>query len=96
MTSAWDRMSEEHKLAFLWRHVIGREMEAYEDSWGNVVQCNMTEAELDTSMVDGRPIPEEWTIWTAERVYFPTCYDSSFGVASAPRNPCDERMAPVG
>lgn len=31
-----------------------------------------------------------FTVWTHTRVYFPTEYNGAEGVASVPRNPCDE------
>ena len=37
-----------------------------------------------------------WTLWTEKRVYFPAGYDGTFWVASAPRNPSDERVMLVG
>lgn len=39
---------------------------------------------------DGYGGTEGWhfTVWTAERVYFPACYDGSEWADSAPRNPC--------
>lgn len=37
-----------------------------------------------------------FTIWTANRVYFPAGYDSNWWIASAPRNPCAEATNAVG
>jgi len=59
-----------------------------------VVAMTCTEPDLDVvfdgsyGCVEGKP----FTLWTKQRVYFPTAYDGSEGVSSAPRNPCDEAM----
>jgi hypothetical protein len=52
------------------------------------------DAEFDTDFggVNGC----SFTLWTKNRVYFPTSYDGAEDVASAPRNPCEEAMDHVG
>lgn len=37
-----------------------------------------------------------FTIWTADRVYFPACYDGAEWIASVPRHPCAEAVEHVG
>ena len=82
------------QTVYLWREVIDEEMARCGDSWENVVQRNMTDEELDANMTGDSP-PDAWTIWTHERVYFPTVNDSRYGINSAPRNPSGERMRAI-
>lgn len=37
-----------------------------------------------------------FTAWSDNFVYFPAMYDGRYWVASVPRNPCDEKVEPVG
>lgn len=37
-----------------------------------------------------------FTAWSANRVYFPLCYDGSEWVGSAPRNPCEQACVHQG
>lgn len=39
---------------------------------------------------------DAFTVWTANRVYFPAQYDGAEWCASVPRNPCDEATQHVG
>lgn len=80
-----------------WRELIGEELANRGESWDDVVESTLTEREMDTEFDDGFGSAEgvPFTLWTAARVYFPTEYDGAEGVASAPRNPCTERMAHV-
>jgi hypothetical protein len=37
-----------------------------------------------------------FTAWTADRVYFPACYDGSEWITWVPRNPCNEDTSHIG
>ena len=57
-----------------------------------------TEACLDLRFNDGYGINDgmPFTAWTADRMYFPACYDGSEWVASVPRHPNGEATRHVG
>lgn len=80
-----------------WRELIAEEMKRRGESWEHVVDMTLTEEGLDVKFyagfggAEGKP----FTLWTHERVYFPTEYDGAEGVASAPRFPNDEIMEHV-
>lgn len=37
-----------------------------------------------------------FTAWTADRVYFPACYDGAEWIEAVPRNPCDQATGHIG
>jgi len=49
---------------------------------------------FDNSFGANEGIP--FTAWSEKRVYFPTDYDGSENVRSAPRDPCDQKTNHVG
>ena len=74
-----------------WRELIVDEIERNEDCWENVVGHAPHETEwLDTEFSSGYGGSEgcAFTLWTADRVYFPVVYDGAEWSGSAPRNPC--------
>lgn len=89
-----------------WRGMISREMESRGESFLDTEKCVVgqpphvhreedvipTEDWLDREFNCGYGSAEghAFTLWTKNRVYFPTEYDGAEGVASVPRNPCDE------
>lgn len=81
-----------------WRQLIQVEMNKREESFGDVVSCTLDHDGLDREFNDGYGGQEgfPFTLWTHFRVYFPTCYDGSEWVSSAPRAPCSEEMSHVG
>jgi len=76
-------------MSTTWRELIAEEMEAWDESWENVVSCTLSDDGLDISFDNGYGIHEgkPFTLWTAERVYFPVEYDGAEWVASVSRNP---------
>lgn len=73
-----------------WVRLIRREMENVGDEWDETEDSTLTESELLSPFLGNVKEPgKAFTLWTKERVYFPT-WDSEHGqtgVASAPRNP---------
>lgn len=76
-----------------WRHGIKRAMRDNGESWGDVVDCTLTDEQLDVEFNDGYggTEGEPFTLWTKRRVYFPVVYDGAEWVGSVPRNPNGER-----
>ena len=80
-----------------WRELIGYCLKDFNETWGDVVKCTLTDAELNKEFnagfgrIEGAP----FTLWTVNRVYFPTAYDGAEGVNSVPRSPCDEKTPHV-
>lgn len=74
-----------------WRDLIISHMESVGDSWSNVESIAII-GSLDAAFDNGYGSAEgePFTLWTKSRVYFPTEYDGAEGVASVPRNPCEE------
>ena len=81
-----------------WRTELSMAMESQGDSWDDVEGSTLTDGELDQEFNEGFGATEgvPFTLWTKKRVYFPWVYDGSEGVASVPRNPCNERTQHVG
>ena len=82
-----------------WRDMIEDEMKNHDDSlsaW--VVKVIPADLDLDRQFdagwggAEGKP----FTLWTADRVYFPACYDGSEWVESVPRHPSDEVTDHIG
>ena len=53
---------------------------------------NITDKELNSSL----DIELSFTAWSDNFVYFPAMYNGDYWVASAPRNPCDKKVEPIG
>jgi hypothetical protein len=81
-----------------WRALIDDAMSAYQESWSNVVECTLTDTELDVKFDNGYGDEEgkPFTIWTAARVYFPACCDGSEWCASVARNPDGQATTHIG
>lgn len=81
-----------------WRKMIERELLAQNETWNDVIANTLEDQELDIEFnsgfgsCEGKP----FTLWTRKRVCFPTDYDGSERVASAPRAPCGEPTYHVG
>jgi len=79
-----------------WRTALARELKKHNDNWFHILGSpGAKDEDLD------KPITERisFTVWTAERIYFPTSSGDdpvtvTTGVKSVPRNPCDERTSP--
>ena len=81
-----------------WRKEITALMRVYEETWGDIVSCTLTDLELDEKFDDGYGGSEgaPFTVWTHGRVYFPAVYDGSEWVASVSRNPDGIATSHVG
>lgn len=81
-----------------WRELITVALDSACESWDDVVECSLSEDELDTEfdedfgLVEGKP----FTLWTKNRVYFPVAYDGSEWVGSASRNPDKKHTEHIG
>lgn len=89
-------MSDDYMVT--WRELITEAMKDYGHSWSDVVSLTLSDEDLDRKFdcgyggVEGVP----FTVWTADRVYFPRCYDGAEGVASVARNPDGKPTQHVG
>ncbi len=81
-----------------WRNLIKAEMHRHKERWEEVVDFAPKDIDWDKEFDSGygESIGEPFTLWTYERVYFPTVYDGSEDVASIPRNPCNEVTQHIG
>jgi len=81
-----------------WRTLIAEEMSLHDEPWEDIIACAPKEIDWDKEFYDGYGSCEgqPFTVWTKERVYFPTCYDGSEDVASVPRNPCNKVTEHIG
>ena len=81
-----------------WRKLIEEALRDAGDKWEDVVGHTFIGDSLDVKFHNGFGGSEgcPFTLWTAERVYFPVVYDGAEWVGSAPRNPCGEAMGHMG
>ena len=79
-----------------WREHISIQMEHNEDSWDNFVACAPKDIEWDSLFEDRWGLPDPFTLWTKDWVYFPVCRDSDEWVACVPRNPSEYIRGHVG
>lgn len=74
-----------------WRELITAEMLRCCETWDDVERWTPS-TDIDRLFYAGfgghRGQP--FTLWTANRVYFPVVYDGAEWVGSVPRDPCDE------
>ncbi len=80
-----------------WRQALARELKRHNDNWSHVLGSpGAKDEDLDKSITE----QISFTIWTADRIYFPYYLSGddpatvTTGVKSVPRNPCDERTSP--
>ena len=81
-----------------WRELIQCEMDVFGETFSDVVKSTLTEEELDADFYAGfgRAEGKPFTLWTHNRVYFPSVYDGAEDACSVPRAPCDEVTGHVG
>jgi hypothetical protein len=81
-----------------WRDLISEEMKRRGETMADVVNSTFTDAEFDAQFFPGFGGPEgsPFTLWTAEHVYFPVCYDGAEEAKSVPRYPSGEATEHVG
>lgn len=75
-----------------WRTEIDAEMVKHGETLNAMIAVAPADLDFDKEFyagfggAEGKP----FTLWTANRVYFPVVYDGAEWVGSVPRNPCDE------
>jgi hypothetical protein len=72
-----------------WRQELEEEFKAHGEDFDDVVQCTLSETELDYEFDDSYGFENgmPFTLWTVNRVYFPVCYHGSEWVGSVSRHP---------
>jgi len=72
-----------------WRELIAKEMNNHGESWEDTVDSTLTDEQLDKEFDSGlgEPEGEPFTVWTANRVYFPITRDGAEWCGSVSRNP---------
>jgi hypothetical protein len=72
-----------------WRAEIGAALEEHGEAWADVEAHTLTPAQLDEWFDSGYGGVNgaSFTLWTAQSVYFPACYDGSEWVARVSRHP---------
>lgn len=81
-----------------WRDLITEQMSDRRETWGDVVQCTLSDLELNTRFDSdyGESRGKPFTLWTQHRVYYPVVYDGAEWCDSVARNPCDEAKTHSG
>ena len=92
-----------------WRELITFEMSRYGESWDDVEaavidnigqwsprDCIVADFDHDFDDGYGSENGAAFTVWTANHVYFPACYDGSEWCGSVSRNPCDTPNKHIG
>lgn len=81
-----------------WRELIEESMSSRHETWADIESCTLTDDQLDMKFDNGFGGTEgvPFTIWTANRVYFPACYDGSEWVVSVSRHPDGKPTLHVG
>ena len=81
-----------------WKDEIFEEMKRVGETFDDVVSCTLTDKELLTRFDGGYGSSEglAFTVWTANRVYFPAVYDGAEWVCSVSRNPDGKPTRHVG
>lgn len=72
-----------------WKKLIARTMELHGESLADIESSTLTPDEMEAEFDDGygRPEGKPFTIWTKNRVYFPSNYDGAEDVATVSRHP---------
>ena len=77
---------------------IKGEMKFYGESLSDIVSSTISEDEMNREFNNSYGIVKgiSFTVWTANRVYFPADYDGSEWCASVSRNPDGKPTAHIG
>lgn len=81
-----------------WKEQIEGEMKFYGESPSDIVSSTISEDEMNKEfnnsygLIKGIP----FTVWTADRVYFPAGYDGAEWCVSVSRNPDGKPTAHIG
>ena len=80
-----------------WKQMLQEEFEKNKEDFSKMV-TTLTEEEMNREFDSGYGGTEGayFTAWGDKYVYFPICYDGAEWVGTAPRNPCDKKMAHQG
>jgi hypothetical protein len=72
-----------------WKELIREEMKDHNETFEDVVECTLTDEELQVSFDSSYGCREgaPFTLWTINRTYFPVVYDGAEWVGSVSRNP---------
>ena len=73
-----------------WREMILEEMVYHSDDWNNIVSTTLTDEHADIKFDASSGYSTEgcpFTVWTADRVYFPVGFDGAEWCESVARNP---------
>ena len=81
-----------------WKEQIEGEMGFYGESLPDIVSSTISEDEMNREFNNSYGIVKgiSFTVWTANRVYFPADYDGSEWCASVSRNPDGKPTAHIG
>ena len=82
-----------------WKEEIQGEMEFYGESLSDIVSSTISEDEMNIEFDDSMNAVLEgipFTIWTANRVYFPAQYDTGEWCSSVSRNPDGKPTGHIG
>ena len=81
-----------------WKDQILEEMRFVGETFDDVVSCTLTDEELLKEFDGGFGGSQglAFTLWTADRVYFPAVYDGAEWVSSVSRNPDGKPTRHVG
>lgn len=81
-----------------WKQLISKALKDQGLSWKDVEACTLTRKDLNVEFDDGYGGSEgvPFTLWTKDRVFFPTTYDGAEWVGSVPRHPCEEATNHIG
>lgn len=81
-----------------WKDQILEEMSMVGETFQDVVSCTLTDEDLLKEFDDGYGGSQglAFTLWTADRVYFPAVYDGAEWACSVSRNPDGKPTRHVG
>jgi len=81
-----------------WRKKLTSSFLANGETWDDVEANTMTNAEMDVAFDDdfGSSNGCPFTVWTKNRVYFPTTYDGMESVESVARHPDGQPTQHIG
>lgn len=81
-----------------WKELITSEMKIHSEGWNHIAESTLTDEQADTKFDHGYGGEEgcDFTVWTANRVYFPICYDGAEWCGSVARNPDGKSTAHQG
>ena len=81
-----------------WREELIEALKENCETWADIQSITLSDEQLDRNFYPGYGGAEgaPFTVWTANRVYFPGCYDGSEWVTSVSRNPDGHPTCHVG